>query len=291
MSNLKEIRTRISSVTSTKKITSAMKMVSASKFKKSQDILLKYKPFFENYKSMLEKVIVFKGIGKISYCEIRKEVNNIGLIVIASNGSMCGSFNQNIVKKTFEAYYQLSTTYPRAKIQVYCIGKKGADILEKKGFSVKQFPPMVVDKPALSSTKTIYSQLSDRFVKKEFDRIDLVYNSFKNAAVQIQCHVPFLPFTLGASSEQIVKTDLIIEPDESYFIQKIVPKLLLYQIHGAILDSVTAEHGARMTAMHQATDNATDLLRDLTLQYNKERQAAITKEILEIVSGANALNG
>jgi len=291
MGNLKEIRTRISSVTSTKKITSAMKMVSASKFKKSQDILLKYKPFYDNYKSMLDKVIEHQGTSSVKFCEDRKEINNIGLLVITSNSSMCGSFNQNVIKKVFEAYYQLSITYPKAKIHILAIGKKGADILVKRGIPVsKQFPHSAVDKPNISITKTIFSELSDMFLKKEFDRIDIVYNSFKNAAVQVQTQHQLFPFVVS-KAETSTKTDLIIEPDSNYFIQKIVPKLLLYQVHGAILDSTTAEHGARMTAMHQATDNATDLLRDLTLQYNKERQAAITKEILEIVSGANALKG
>ncbi|MHC1703376.1 MAG: ATP synthase F1 subunit gamma [Tenuifilaceae bacterium] len=292
MGNLKEIRTRITSVTSTKKITSAMKMVSASKFKKSQDVLFKYKPFYENYKSMLDKVVNHQGASSVKYCEVRKEINNIGLLVISSNGSMCGSFNQNIIKKTFEAYYNLSSKYPRAKINILCIGKKGADILGKRGFAVnKIFPHSAVDKPNISITKLIFSELSEMFLKKEYDKIDIVYNSFKNAAVQVPIQQPLFPFELGQNESATIKTDLIIEPDAGFFIQKIVPKLLLYQVHGAILDSTTAEHGARMTAMHQATDNATDLLRELTLQYNKERQAAITKEILEIVSGANALKG
>jgi F-type H+-transporting ATPase subunit gamma len=291
MSNLKEIRTRISSVTSTKKITSAMKMVSASKFKKSQDVLTKYRPFYANYRSMLDKVIGNKGVGGVAFCEVRKDVGNIGILVIASNGSMCGSFNQNIVKKTIEVYMQLSASYPRAKIHVFCIGKKGADILSKKGVHVKQFTNSAVDKPSISITKTIFTELSEMFLKKELDRIELVFNTFKNAAVQIQTQQTLFPFVLSNTEEKIGNGDLIIEPDEEYFIQKVVPKLILYQIHGSILDSTTAEHGARMTAMHQATDNATDLMRDLTLQYNKERQAAITKEILEIVSGANALRG
>lgn len=291
MASLKEIRTRISSVTSTKKITSAMKMVSASKFKKSQDVLLKYKPFYDNYKSTLEKVVENNGISNIKFCELRKEISNIGLLVITSNGSMCGSFNQNIVKKSLEAYYQLSSTYPRAKIHILCIGKKGADVFIKRGVPVKQFTHTAVDKPDIVISKKIFSELSEMFLNKELDIIELVYNSFKNAAVQNQTQQTFLPFILKKTEEVSAKIDLIIEPDTNYFIQKVIPKLLLYQMHGAILDSTTAEHGARMTAMHQATDNATELLRNLALQYNKERQTAITNEILEIVSGANALKG
>lgn len=290
MGNLKEIRTRISSVTSTKKITSAMKMVSASKFKKSQDILVKYKPFHDHYKSSLEMVIGNKVLSDNKYCDIRKDIFNIGLVVISSNSSMCGSFNQNIIKKTAEVHYQLSIKYPKAKIHILCIGKKATDILQKKGLEVKHFSPAAVDKPDMLLTKKIFDELSELFLKKELDMIQVVYNSFKNAAVQIQTVSNFLPYTL-TPSETLVSSDVIIEPSPDTFIQKALPKYLLYNLHGAILDSTTAEHGARMTAMHQATDNATEFLRNLTLQYNKERQAAITKEILEIVSGANALKG
>lgn len=289
MGNLKEIRTRISSVTSTRKITSAMKMVSASKFKKAQDILLKYRPFYEHYLQSVENVMASNGLDS-KYCEVRKDILNIGLIVISSNSSMCGSFNQNIIKKTSEVYYQLSNKYPKAKIHIYCIGKKATDILQKRGLDVRHFSPHVVDKPEMHLTKEVFEELQGMFLKQELDQIQLVYNSFKNAAVQSQVVANFLPFTLK-NSESIKVSDIIIEPTPNEFVEKTLPKSLLYQIHGAILDSTTAEHGARMTAMHQATDNATEFIRELTLQYNKERQAAITKEILEIVSGANALKG
>jgi len=290
MGSLKEIRTRISSVTSTKKITSAMKMVSASKFKKSQNVLLKYKPFYDHYQSSLESVIAHNGIIDNKYCEVRKEISNIGLVVISSNSSMCGSFNQNVIKKTAEVHYQLSMKYPKAKIHILCIGKKATDIFSKKGLEVKVLSSVVLDKPNILLTKKIFDELSEMFLKREFDIIELIFNSFKNAAIQIQTESSFLPHTLN-STENNGHADLIIEPSSDIFIQKTLPKLLLYKIHAAILDSTTSEHGARMTAMHQATDNATDLLSNLTLQYNKERQAAITNEILEIVSGANALNG
>jgi F-type H+-transporting ATPase subunit gamma len=290
MGNLKEIRTRISSVTSTKKITSAMKMVSASKFKKSQNVLAKYKPFYDQYQSSLEVVVSHNGISNNKYCEIRKEISNIALVVISSNGSMCGSFNQNVIKKTAEAHYQLTEKYPKAKIHILCVGKKAADILSKKGLDVKLLNPVTVDKPSIQLTKKLFDELSELFLKRDFDMVELVYNSFKNAAVQIQIVSSFLPFTLNVDGINN-RSDMIIEPSSDVFIQKMLPKMLLYKIHAAILDSTTAEHGARMTAMHQATDNATDLISELTLQYNKERQAAITNEILEIVSGANALNG
>jgi F-type H+-transporting ATPase subunit gamma len=290
MGNLKEIRTRITSVTSTKKITSAMKMVSASKFKKAQDNLSKYRPFYAHYNSSLEFVIANNGSSNNKYCEERKEINNIGVVLISSNSSMCGSFNQNVIKKSAEVNYQLSIKYPKAKIHILCVGKKAADILSKKGLEVKSFSPAVVDKPNILLTKKVFEELSEMFLKHELDKVVLVYNSFKNAAVQVQTVVNFLPYALE-SKEGIGNADIIIEPNPEIYIQKTLPKLLLYKIHSAVLDSTTAEHGARMTAMHQATDNASDLMRELTLQYNKERQAAITKEILEIVSGANALRG
>jgi len=289
MGNLKEIRTRISSVTSTRKITSAMKMVSASKFKKSQDILLKYRPFYEHYQQSVENVMASNGLEN-KYCEVRKDILNIGLVVISSNSSMCGSFNQNIIKKTAEAHFNLSNKYPKAKIHIYCIGKKATDILQKRGLEVNHYTPSAVDKPNMQISKGIFEDLQDKFFKKELDLIQLVYNSFKNAAVQSQVIANFLPYTLS-NPEALKVSDIIIEPTPAEFVEKTLPKCLLYQIHGAILDSTTAEHGARMTAMHQATDNATEFIRELTLQYNKERQAAITKEILEIVSGANALKG
>lgn len=290
MGNLKEIRTRISSVTSTRKITSAMKMVSASKFKKAQDILTKYKPFYEHYQASLEFVIGNSTLTNNKFCEVRKEISNIGLVVISSNGSMCGSFNQNIIKKTAETHYQLSIKYPKAKIHTLCIGKKATDILQKKGLDVKHFSHAAVDKPDMHLTKSIFDELQEMFLKGELDLIQIVYNSFKNAAAQNQTVINFLPYTVE-KTEGFINADIIIEPSPEIFIQKILPKFLLYKIHFAILDSTTAEHGARMTAMHQATDNASEFLRELTLQYNKERQAAITKEILEIVSGANALKG
>ncbi|NOU18273.1 MAG: ATP synthase F1 subunit gamma [Bacteroidales bacterium] len=290
MGNLKEIRTRISSVTSTRKITSAMKMVSASKFKKAQDVLIKYKPFYDHYRSSLEFVIANNGNCNNKYCEIRKDISNIGLVVISSNGSMCGSFNQNVIKKTAEAHYQLSIKYPKAKIHIFCIGKKATDILSKKGLEVKPLSSAAVDKPNILLTKKIFEELSELFLKRDLDMVEFVFNSFKNAAVQIQTISGFLPYALE-TKDNSSNADIIIEPNPEIFIQKTLPKFLLYKIHAAILESTTAEHGARMTAMHQATDNATDLLKDLTLQYNKERQAAITKEILEIVSGANALKG
>jgi len=203
---------------------------------------------------------------------------------------MCGSFNQNIIKKTAETHYQLSIKYPKAKIHILCIGKKATDILQKKGLDVKHFSHAAVDKPDMQLTKSIFDELQEMFFKGELDMIQLVFNSFKNAAVQNQTVLNFLPYTVH-KTEGFVNADVIIEPTPIDFIQKILPKFLLYKVHGAILDSTTAEHGARMTAMHQATDNATEFIRELTLQYNKERQAAITKEILEIVSGANALKG
>jgi len=265
-------------------------MVSASKFKKSQDILVKYKPFYDHYNSSLEFVIANNGSSNNKYCEVRKEFSNIGLVVISSNSSMCGSFNQNIIKKTAEEHYQLSIKYPKAKIHILCVGKKAADILSKKGLEVKSFGAAAVDKPNILLTKKIFEELSEMFLKHELDMVELVFNAFKNAAVQIQTVSSFLPYVLN-NAAGISTADIIIEPNPEIYIQKTLPKLLLYKLHAAILESTTSEHGARMTAMHQATDNASDLMRELTLQYNKERQAAITKEILEIVSGANALKG
>ena len=265
-------------------------MVSAAKFKKSQDILHKYKPFYEHYQSSLETVVGHIGFVQDKYCEVRKDIFNIGLVVISSNSSMCGSFNQNIIKKTAEAHYDLSNQYPKAKIHIFCIGKKAFDIMQKKGLDVKHLNHAAIDKPEMGLSKKVFDELSEMYLNNELDMIQLVFNSFKNAAVQIQTVSSYLPFTFNKETGT-GNIDLIVEPSHEQFIQKTLPKLLVYKIHAALMDSSTSEHGARMTAMHQATDNATELLKELTLQYNKERQAAITNEILEIVSGANALKG
>jgi len=289
MSNLKEIRSRISSVNNTKKITSAMKMVSAAKFKKAQDNLSHYKPFFEENRTIIESILKSTKVTN-EYCADRKLKKKIGIVLITSNSSMCGAFNQNVIRTTLNETVQLDYKYPRSTIEFLCIGKRGYDFFNKKGFATISLNNHILDKPDLETTRETFNIIADKFLKGDFDVIYLIYNAFKNAAVQIQKVEKFLPFEV-IPEEGYKSTIDIVEPNHDLFIKKTLPNFLLYKLHFAIANSSAAEHGARMTAMHQATDNATDLIRELILQYNKARQASITKEILEIVSGANALRG
>lgn len=289
MASLKEIRIRIASVNSTKKITSAMKMISAAKFKKAQDNLARFKFFFEENRQIIERILKSSKTNN-PICQERKEKKNIGIVIITSNSSMCGAFNQNIIKKGISLYLDVERKHPKSKIEFLCIGRKGYDFFSKKGFLATQLNTHILEKPEISLTRESIDRILDKYLKQEYDLVYLVYNSFKNAAVQIPIAERIFPFIVKI--EEDFKSDIdIIEPDSATFIKEVLPTFILYKFHFAITDSLTAEHGARMTAMHQATDNATDLIRDLTLQYNKARQASITKEILEIVSGANALKG
>ncbi len=289
MASLKDIRNRIASVNSTKKITSAMKMVSAAKFKKAQDSLSRYKPFFEENKAIIESIFHKINVNN-EYCTPRKTIKKIGIVVVTSNSSMCGAFNQNIIRATLNEMASIDKIYPKAAIELLCIGKKGFDFFSKKGFPSSALNNHILEKPELDITKETYNIIAEKYLKGEFDQIYLAYNSFKNAAVQVQKVEKLFPveFTFEENYKSILD---IVEPTPEIFVKKILPNFLLYKLYFAIANSSAAEHGARMTAMHQATDNATELIRDLTLQYNKARQASITKEILEIVSGANALKG
>ncbi|HDP75851.1 MAG TPA: ATP synthase F1 subunit gamma [Bacteroidales bacterium] len=290
MANLKEIRTRIASVASTKKITSAMKMVSAAKFKKAQTNVLRFRPFNYQINKILQSSIEFIGLLSSDYVKERQQVNNFVLIVITSNNSMCGAFNSNIIKYSIEQYKFLSTSYPSAKISFYTLGKKGYDALSRRGLNVIELNHKLLDKPNIENTRDIFNILVNEFKNGSADKIFLIYNIFKSAASQQQVAEQLLPINISRTTNKTNTVKPIIEPDPQVLVERILPYYLLNKIHSAILESVAAEHGARMTAMHQATENAVALHNQLLLEYNKARQAAITKEILEIVSGANALS-
>lgn len=290
MANLKEIRTRIASVASTKKITSAMKMVSAAKFKKAQNNVLRFRPFNDHINSILKFVINSNIANKNVYFTDRRQIKKISILLITSNNSMCGAFNSNIVKHAVATYYNtLRSKYPSATIVFYSLGKKGEESLRRKGFTVAPLNHILLDKPSVELTKDIFTALCNEFLSGEIDKVILVYNKFKNAASQIQIDEQYLPIIYKKSKGKDFSVNPIVEPNQEALIERLIPYYLLNQLHSAILESIAAEHGARMTAMHQATENATSLHNQLILEYNKARQAAITKEILEIVSGANAL--
>lgn len=290
MANLKEIRSRISSVNSTKQITSAMKMVSASKLKRAQRKIEQMRPYSEKLSKIIQNVSSNVGETESVYAN-ETENKKILFVPISSNRGLCGAFNANVVKKVHNLIIE---DYSHAEISVYGIGKKGIDGMKGKYKdnleTLQESPSNVYDDLNFENVSSIAESIMDAYREGKFDKVVLVYNSFKNAASQIIKDEQFLPIEMS-SEEDASTIDYIFEPAESEILEDIIPNSLKVQLFKAILDSNAAEHGARMTAMHKATDNAEELLKDLKLTYNKLRQASITNEILEIVSGAEALAG
>ncbi len=289
MANLKEIRTRISSVSSTKKITSAMKMVSAAKFKKAQNGLIKFRPFNEKIHQLVEGLFSLKIKDSNLYFSQRKDLRRIAIVLITSNNSMCGAFNANIIKTAIQTHNNIKERYNNIEVVFYCLGKKGEEVLKRNKLKVIQVNPTYIDKPKIDYTRELFDSLFAQYKQGKIDRIEIVSNKFKNAATQIQVVDTLLPIPKAKTVTNKNVNNPIIEPEPIALLSKLLPYYLINKLHSAILESSAAEHGARMTAMHQATENASTLLNNLVLDYNKVRQAAITNEILEIVSGANAL--
>ena len=284
MANLKEIRNRISSVSSTMQITSAMKMVSAAKLKKAQDAITAMRPYSDKLTQMLVNLsssVDFENV----YLSPRKVKNKL-IVCVTSNRGLCGAFNSNVIKKCTEIANSSDES-----VSFLCIGKKGADILSKN-YNVVQTNNEIFDDLTFENNSAIAEKLMNMFLNKEFDSVQIVYNKFKNAATQIVIQEQYLPIENNDSeNDQKESSDYIFEPSQVEIISELIPKSLKTQLYKSIRDSYASEHGARMTAMHKATDNATELRDQLKLTYNKARQAAITNEILEIVGGAEALNG
>ena len=285
MANLKEIRNRISSIGSTMKITSAMKMVSAAKLKKAQDAIVHMRPYSNKLTELLQNLSATLDSDEGGEFTIQRELKKVLIVVITSNRGLCGGFNSSIIK---EAVKMANEKYPGKEVSFLTIGKKGNDILSKK-YSIYKFESDLYDQLTFENTAPFAEDLMEQFTKGHFDRIDLVYNRFKNAATQIVTREQYLPIVAQAEGEES-STDYIFEPNKEEIVKGLIPKSLKMQLYKAIRDSYASEHGARMTAMHKATDNATELRDELLLVYNKARQAAITNEILEIVGGAEALN-
>lgn len=291
MGSLKEIRQRITSVKSTRQITSAMKMVSAAKLKKAQDAIIQIRPYAARLHQVIGQVSTAAEENEISPLTQNREPQKVLLVVISANRGLCGGFNSNIVKAAIElASTQYAGQKERGNLHMTMIGKKGGEVLKAKGFGSWPQNNDLLEKPSFARSEKFADHLMDQFISGEYDRIDLIYNEFKNAASQTVRVEPFLPVQPSAAeAESRTEPFFIFEPDLEYLVARLIPESLRIQFHKALLDSQASEHGARMTAMHQATDNATDMIRDLTLEYNKARQAAITSEIIEIVSGAEAL--
>jgi F-type H+-transporting ATPase subunit gamma len=295
MANLKAIRIRLSSVKSTRQITSAMKMVSAAKLRKAQDRIVQLRP----YADKLHEILV--GLNNSLqdtetdnvYSPRKTGRGRVLLVVVTSNRGLCGGFNANVIRETKRIISEkYSVQMSRGDLWFMPVGKKGFDVLKKMKCNILEEHNDLFHNLSYINAAIIADKLTTLYTSGEFDQIEIVYNQFKNAAVQRLTDEVFLPVTAEDSGKvAVTSTDYIYEPDQAQIVEELIPKSLRIQFYKAILDSFVAEHGARMTAMHQATDNATDLIRDLTLQYNKARQASITNQLLEVVSGAEALKG
>jgi F-type H+-transporting ATPase subunit gamma len=296
MANLKEVRTRISSVKSTQQITSAMKMVAASKLRRAQNAILQMRPYAAKLKEILQNLSASLDAGDdASIYSREREAAKVLIVAVSSNRGLCGAFNANVIKKSVNL---MESTYgpqhANGNVAVITIGRKVSEYFSKRKYNVIAKHDDIFDQLTFENVTIIAEDVMKRFADKEFDRVEIVYNQFKNAATQRLVTEQFLPVERieGDVEDQTdIKSDYIFEPNKLEIVRDLIPKSLKVQFYKALLDSFASEHGARMTAMHQATDNAQELLKDLSLAYNKARQAAITKEILEIVSGAEALKG
>ena len=287
MANLKEIRSRITSVGSTMQITSAMKMVSAAKLKRAQDAITQMRPYANKLTELLENLSASLDSSDGGVYAQNREVKNVLFVTITSNRGLCGGFNAYVIKR---AKTLINEEYPSANISILSIGKKSSEHFDKNGFNVVGKHDSLFTDLNFESVSEVARRIMKQFAGGDYDKVVLIYNQFKNAATQIVMTEDFLPIQKDQNKEVAIG-DYIFEPTKQEIVDQLIPKSLKTQLFKAILDSHAAEHGARMTAMHKATDNAGELKKELTLTYNKARQAAITGEILEIVGGAEALNG
>ena len=283
MANLKEIRARITSVGSTMQITSAMKMVSAAKLKRAQDAITQMRPYANKLRELLVNLSsTLESSDGGAYSDARPVKKQL-VVAITSNRGLCGAFNNNVIKQAKILAAECDNT------AFLTIGKKASEHFTKNGFDVVSTHDDLYTDLSFANTSAIAQGLMDHFTEGRYDKVVVVYNQFKNAASQILMSEPFLPVETPSDDSATIG-DYIFEPEKEEIVADLIPKSLKIQLFKAVLDSHASEHGARMTAMHKATDNAGELKRELTLTYNKARQAAITGEILEIVGGAEALN-
>ena len=283
MANLKEIRGRITSISSTMQITSAMKMVSAAKLKKAQDAITMLRPYSEKLQELIQKVSVGSEGTSSEYAH-KREVRKILYITISSNRGLAGAFNSSVIKE-LNANYKANE---EIEIEVLTVGKKVYDAIRKNKV-VYDNQSSIYDSLSFEAIAKLTSRVMVDFKEGKFDEVYLVYNKFVNAATQKVITEKLLPITMPEQVEKQVEEEYIYEPNKETILETLIPKTIKTQVYKAVLDSVASEHGARMTAMHKATDNAKALKNELVIFYNKARQAAITNEILEIVSGAEAL--
>ena len=286
MANLKEIRNRISSVGSTMQITSAMKMVSAAKLKRAQDAILQMRPYANKLTELLVNLSSSLDSSDGGDFSSEREISNVLLVPITSNRGLCGGFNANIIKQTLNL---IRNDYSGKDVSILSIGKKSSEYFRNNNYNVISSHDEIFADLTYDNIARVSENIMQSFLDLKYDKVVLIYNQFKNAATQNVMSENFLPVQ-SPNDENASIGDYIFEPEKKEIIQQLIPKSLKTQMFKAVLDSHASEHGARMTAMHKATDNASELKKDLTLSYNKARQAAITAEILEIVGGAEALN-
>lgn len=294
MASLKEVRTRIESVNSTKQITSAMKMVAASKLRKSQNAILALRPFANKFSEIMRNISQDIDISKGNVYTEKREINRVLIIPLTSNKGLCGVFNANIIRDTIALIHEeYQIQLDNNQLDILCIGSKAEETLKYKKYPVIGNENALLDDLSYDNCVPFTEKLMNLFAEKKYDRIVFVYNQFKNASTQILVHEQFLPIQIdiNGNNEDSYGVEYIFQPNKEDIYNEMIPKSLKMQVYKILLDSFTSEQGARMVSMTQATDNATELLKELNLTYNKARQSAITNELVEIVSGADAQNG
>ena len=291
MANLKEVRNRIASVTSTQQITKAMKMVSAAKLKRATSAIIQLRPYANKMKDILANLSASLDESNSPFIQER-ETHKVLVIAVSSNRGLAGAFNMNVIKTTNKLISEkYSEQYRKGNVHIVAIGKKVQDFYEKRKYNVIGNNNELYSELTFENASKITEAIMIGFAKGEYDRVDLVYNQFRNAAVQILTTEQLLPVPKAENVTDATKQiDYILEPSQEEIVEQLIPKSIKTQVYKAILDSHASEHGARMTAMDKATENAGDLLKALKLSYNQARQAAITTELTEIVSGAAALS-
>lgn len=291
MGNLKEIRVRIASVQSTQKITSAMKLVSAAKLRRAQNAIIGLRPYSNKLNEILSNLSSsLENSAEMPLLKTRN-IEKVVLVVISSNRGLCGGFNSNIVKEVIRVVEnRYAKQNQEGNLQLICLGKKAAEQLSKK-YNVISVNEEVIETSQFTVISDLAEKLMKQYINKEVDKVEVIYNRFQNAATQYVQSENYLPVeNLAAQKENATNIDYIFEPSREELVSELIPKILKLQLYKTLIDSIASEHGARMTSMAKATDNATEILKELKLKYNNARQAAITNELNEIVSGANAMN-
>lgn len=293
MASLKEIKSRMNSVKSTRKITSAMKMIASAKLHKAQGAITNFLPYQKKLDAILTNLLSSDTNYDSPFTE-KREVVRTAIVVFASNSSLCGAYNANVIKE-FKATYRSKKNLGEDNILIYPVGKKIADAIIKFGLKVQGDYKEMADKPSFPSVQDLAKDLIDLYTRKEIDEVVLIYHHFKSMGQQILTNSIFLPFNLSGESDvpkgNNVHTDYILEPSKEEILDSLVPTVLYSRLFAALLDAHASEHAARTMAMQIATDNADDLIQDLTILYNKTRQQSVTNELLDIIGGASALQG